>query len=121
QRRQLTRENAFALRPLCGPATHFHRYNEHRGNPWRSIAMAILDTEVETYRRELPNLLRDTGKFVLIQGDKLYGTWSTFDDVIQEGYRLFGLKPFFVRQISPIEEVFTTTKDIAPCPSSTCR
>jgi hypothetical protein len=71
--------------------------------------MSILDKELETYDRELPNLLADAGKYVLIQGDKLYGTWSTFDDVIQEGYRLFGLKPFFVRQIGAVETVFTTT------------
>jgi hypothetical protein len=82
--------------------------------------MAILDTEVATYQRELPNLLKDTGKYVLIHGERVDSVWCTYDDAIQAGYRFFGLKPFFVRQISPFEEVFTTTKDIAPpCPSST--
>ncbi len=84
--------------------------------------MPALQKELETYQRELPNLLGDAGKYVLIRGDQLHGVWSTYEDAIQEGYRLFNLEPFLVRQISAMEQVFYTTKDVAPpCQSSTCR
>ena len=36
-----------------------------------------LAREMETYRRELPQLLRDEGKFVLIHGDDVAGIYDT--------------------------------------------
>ena len=85
--------------------------------------MSVLDRELETFHRELPNLLlSDAGRYALVHGDKVDSAWSTWEDAVQAGYRLFGLEPFLVKQISLIEEAFFTTKDIAPpCPSSTCQ
>jgi hypothetical protein len=76
--------------------------------------MAVLDKELETYRRELPNLLADEGKFALVHGDKVYGTWATYEDAIQEGYRLFQLQPFLVKKISSVEQVYCFTRDVTP-------
>ncbi len=74
-----------------------------------------LEKELETYQRELPNLIgQHAGKFVLIGGDKVSGTWETYRDALQEGYRLYGLKPFLVKQIQATEIVHHMMRDIHP-------
>ncbi len=40
------------------------------------------------------------GKFVLIKGNKLVGSFNTVEEALAEGARQFGLEPFLVRQIS---------------------
>jgi hypothetical protein len=61
--------------------------------------MATLERELETYKKALPTLLDKQGKYVLIKGDAVAGVWGTYEDAIQEGYRLFKLEPFLVKQI----------------------
>ncbi len=64
-----------------------------------------LEKEVETYRRELPKLLTDEGKFVLIQGDQVSGIFGTRDKALQAGYGNFGFSsPFLVKQIQAEEK-----------------
>jgi hypothetical protein len=78
-----------------------------------------LEKEMETYRRELPNLLEtDEGRFVLIQGDKVDSVWDTRADAVQAGDDRFGLEPFMVKQILEYEQPIFVPFDIAPkCPS----
>ena len=71
-----------------------------------------LEKEIETYKRELRNLLANAGKFVLIHEDNVSGTWGTYQDALQEGYRLFGVQPFLVKQIQPFDPVHHMTRDI---------
>jgi len=73
-----------------------------------------LERELETYKRELPNLLDRVGKFALVRGDELVSVWETYDDALQEGYRLFGLEPFLVKQIQLAEFVHHITRAIMP-------
>ena len=73
-----------------------------------------LERELGTYRKELPNLLGEEGKFVLIMGEEVAGTWATFEDAVQEGYRLFGLEPFLVKQVRGVELRQTITRLLAP-------
>ncbi len=73
-----------------------------------------LETELATYRRELPNLLDKAGKFVLIHGNDVVSTWETYQDAIQEGYRLFQLKPFLVKQIQQVESIHYITRSVLP-------
>jgi hypothetical protein len=75
-----------------------------------------LEKELETYNNELQNLLSEEGKFVLIQGDKVIGTYTSYEDAIREGYRQFGLQPFLVKQIRAIEEAQLITRLLnIPC------
>ncbi len=75
-----------------------------------------LERELETYCKELPNLLSEEGKFALIKGEGVAGTWATFEDAIQEGYRLFGLEPFLVKQIRGVDlRQFVTRILPQPC------
>lgn len=73
-----------------------------------------LEKELETYKRELQNLMPRVGKYVLIHEDKVSGIWETYQDALQEGYRLFGLKPFLVKQIQAVDLIHHMTRDIRP-------
>lgn len=64
----------------------------------------LLEKELETYMRNRDHLLTTSeGKFVLVHGDKVIGTYDTEGDAIAEGYKQFGNVPFLVRQILTIE------------------
>jgi hypothetical protein len=79
--------------------------------------MATLDKEFETYSRLLPDLLGQSGKYVLIKGAEQAGTFDTYQDALSAGYEKFRLEPFLVKQISPAEQVWFFTRDLKACPS----
>ena len=58
-----------------------------------------LEKELATYRRRLPELTSSEGRFVLIHGDDVVDTHSSYDDAIKGGYGKFGLLPFLVKQL----------------------
>jgi hypothetical protein len=60
-----------------------------------------LEKELRTYHRELPRLLADAeGKFAVIHGDEVSGTWETYEDALQAGYDRYQLTPFLVKKVS---------------------
>lgn len=54
------------------------------------------------HRAEL--LARYPGKFVLIKGEEIVGTYNTIEEALAEGARRFGLDPFLVRQVTEADE-----------------
>ncbi|HEV7221712.1 MAG TPA: hypothetical protein VGN42_03370 [Pirellulales bacterium] len=77
-----------------------------------------LQKELETYEKHKDELIEKAeGKFVLVHGDQVAGTWGTYDDALKAGYEKFGLSPFLVKQVQRIERVQFVTRTIAPCPS----
>lgn len=70
--------------------------------------MAVaLETELATFRRELPALLADParcGPFVLIHGESVADCFPTFDEALAAGYERFGLAPFLVKEVTEHEE-----------------
>ena len=78
---------------------------------------SALSREVETYARLLPSLVSQQGKYVLIQGDEMAGTFDSYRDALTAGYQRFGLAHFLVKQISPTEQVFYVTRNVSPCPA----
>ncbi len=64
-----------------------------------------LEKELETYKKKLPELKENEGKFVLIQGDTVVDVYTSYEDAMKEGYSKFGLEPFLVKQIQTIEQV----------------
>ena len=75
-----------------------------------------LEKEMETYQRELPNLLSQEGKFVLIQGGNVIEVFDTYEDALKAGYKQAGLSPFMVKQIQATEQVQFITRDVGtPC------
>lgn len=74
-----------------------------------------LETELSTYRSKLPELHDQQGKFALIHGNDLVGTFAAYEDALAEGYKQFGLKPFLVQKIEVIEQVQFVSRLLDPC------
>lgn len=64
-----------------------------------------LEKELETYRKNLPLLLKDEGRFALVQGDAVSGIFDTYGDALDAGYAKFELRDFMVKKIETVEEV----------------
>ncbi|HEX8342900.1 MAG TPA: hypothetical protein VF624_18500 [Tepidisphaeraceae bacterium] len=75
-----------------------------------------LETEQETYERELEKLAASMdGKFVLIKADKVIGAYDTYGDALKVGYDTFGLKPFLVKRIEVVPTAHSFSRDIGIC------
>jgi hypothetical protein len=84
-----------------------------------SGAKMALEKELETYKNKLPELKAQEGKFVLIQGDTVVDTFSSYEDAMKEGYAKFGLdKQFLVKQIRALEQVQFISRLATPCHTS---
>ena len=73
-----------------------------------------LETELQTYKAKLPELLASEGKFVLIHGTEVVDVYGTYEDAIKEGYAKFSLNPFLVKQIESTEQVHLISR-LLPC------
>lgn len=64
----------------------------------------VLAEELDAFHEILPMLMGDAkGKFALIKGRELVGTFETRSDAIKEGYEKFGNVPFLVKQVVELE------------------
>jgi hypothetical protein len=60
----------------------------------------MLETERQFYSENLANWLSQfPGKFALVKGQELIGTFDTNEQALSEGARRFGLEPFLVRRV----------------------
>ncbi len=73
-----------------------------------------LEKELATFKAKLPELKDHEGKFVLIHGDEVVDTFTSYDDAIKEGYSKFGLEPFLVKQIQAFEKAQFISRLIEP-------
>ncbi len=73
-----------------------------------------LEKELATYRAKLPDLLQDEGKFVVIHGDTIEGTYDTYLDALKVGYSTCGLSPFMVKEVHLVERALYFTRDLWP-------
>lgn len=65
----------------------------------------MLDTERQYYSENLARWLGQyPGKFVLVKGQELIGTFDTAEGALAEGARRFGLQPFLVRRVQEQQE-----------------
>jgi len=79
--------------------------------------MVILEKELETFGRKLPELNAvHEGKFALIHGEDVVDVFSGYDDAIKAGYSRFGLEPFLVKRIHAVEQVQFVSRFVAPHP-----
>lgn len=62
-----------------------------------------LEKEMETYHLKLPELKAEEGKFVVIHGEEVAGTYTSAEDAIKAGYERYKLEPFLVKQIKAVE------------------
>lgn len=75
--------------------------------------MAALEAEVKTYETLLPTLQGDIGKFAVIAGDTLLGTFDSYEDALKIGYQQCGLEPFLVKRVCQANAVLYFSRDIA--------
>src|SRR5258708_20332963 len=67
---------------------------------WFALPFAMtLEIELATYRAMLPVLKADEGKFVLIRGEEIAGTFNSWEEAVRYGYERFKLDPFLVKHI----------------------
>ena len=82
-------------------------------------AKMALEKELATYKKKLPELKAQEGKFVLIQGDTVVDTFSSYEDAMKEGYAKFGLgTQFLVKQIRALEQIQFISRLVTPCHTS---
>lgn len=74
--------------------------------------MSHLKQEIDTYNRHLSELLAQQGKFVLIKGTEIAGTFDSYQDALTAGYQRFKLDSFLVKQINPAERVAYFSRDL---------
>lgn len=66
-----------------------------------------LAQEIATFEKHRADLEKShPGKFVLIKGDEVLGTFDTFENAAAEGVRLFPKEDFLIRQIgAPVAQL----------------
>ena len=74
--------------------------------------MSALTKETETYKKLLPSLLINEGKFSVIHGDKLIGAYDSYEDALKIGYKECGINPFLVKKISAEENISYFSRDL---------
>lgn len=63
-----------------------------------------LETELEYFKSKLPELLKHyDGQYALIKGNKLLGTYTTFQEAYNAGVQELGNEEFLIRQVSESE------------------
>jgi len=82
------------------------------------VAEQTFKTELEAYEASRDALVAASeGKYVVIRGTEIAGTWSSYEDALKEGYGRYRLEPFLVKRIEGVETILGFSRDIAPCPS----
>ncbi|MEA2560619.1 MAG: hypothetical protein QOH06_2123 [Acidobacteriota bacterium] len=77
-----------------------------------------LEKELTTYNSKLHELKAEhEGKFVLIKGEEIVDTFSSYDDAIKAGYTKFQLEPFLVKQVRALEQAQFVSRFVDPCTS----
>lgn len=74
----------------------------------------VLEKELDTYQKKLPELKDHEGKFILIHGEDVIDFFSTYEDAIKAGYQRFKLEPFLVKQVRAIEPIFYMSRNVVP-------
>lgn len=76
-----------------------------------------LEHEWKTFLREMPRLLREgqRGKYVLIQGETVYGVWETLDEALAAGYDRFGVGSFLAQEINDNPEPRYFSRNVTRC------
>lgn len=72
-----------------------------------------LEKELQTFNRLFSSAVENEGKFAVIHGEDLLGTFTSYEDALAMGYRAYGLKPFLVKLVSSAPEFANYTRRMA--------
>lgn len=65
----------------------------------------ILNKELAHFEKVKAKLLEtQRGKYALIKGEELIGTFTTMEEAYREGIRSFGKEPFLIRPVVEAQE-----------------
>jgi hypothetical protein len=73
------------------------------------MVIMAFEKELDTFRRALPQLLNDEGKFAVISGDLVIGVFDSYQDALAKGYERCGLGTFLVKEIHAFEHAHFIT------------
>jgi len=64
-----------------------------------------LAREWKTYKREVARLLAEghVGRHALVKEDEVVSIWDTHREALQAGRLQFGLQPFMIHEVQPVE------------------
>lgn len=69
------------------------------------VDQSVLATELATYAAHKNELLANArGKYALVRGEEVVGTFDTEGDALNAGYQKFGNVPFLVKEIVEVEQ-----------------
>lgn len=69
------------------------------------MGLEVIRNELNFFERVKDELLKtQRGKFALIKGEELVGTFTTAAEAYREGIRRFGKEPFLIKPVVEIEE-----------------
>lgn len=80
-----------------------------------------LGKELDAYHKFLEDKGRAneySGQYILIQGEEVFGFYSSFEGALQMGYQKFGLEPFLVKQVTWMAQARFVSRPIEPCHTS---
>ena len=73
----------------------------------------VLAKELETYEAKLENLLGSReGKFVLVYGEDILGTFDSQMDAVARGYLELGNVPFLVKQVLRVDVPLSSVSNL---------
>ncbi|MEK6846427.1 MAG: hypothetical protein AABY26_06725 [Nanoarchaeota archaeon] len=76
----------------------------------------LLRLELETYESKRAELIKESlGKFILIRGKEIIGTYDSQQDALKAGVEKFGNTPFLVKKIELIEHSQNFTSNLIRC------
>jgi len=81
--------------------------DNHAGVGQNAGMSTTLKTELETFRREFPNLLAEPAnheKFVLIHGETVAGIYPDLKSGLEAGLEKFEFAPYLVKRITAYEK-----------------
>jgi hypothetical protein len=105
-----------AVPPYEPPTIHFTELKDFPAD-------SPIREEWQTYRRELPRLLKEglEGKFALIKREAIIGIFATLDEGVRAGRQKFLMQPFLVQPIREREPLLRLRGYTLPCRNSIIR
>lgn len=65
----------------------------------------MLDVESKYFQDKFPELVgNNLGKFILIKGQEIHGSFVSQIDALKAGYEKFKDQPFLVKQVLPTQQ-----------------
>ena len=100
--------------PSCQKNIDINKYNDHKQKCVLSIELDYFDK----HRKEWCE--HHTGKIVVISGTTVYGFYDDYKNALQVGYDQCGLRPFLLKEVQLVDEIFFLSYHTIISPTYSC-